>query len=65
MDEALRYVEQVLTVDPEFGTETSTPGIWIAPLVFQDPTSTGIQAASIFYRFDDVTVYFLSMRADW
>lgn len=64
MDEALRYVEMVLTVDPGFGLRTKTPGIWIAPILFGD-TSTGVQAASIFYTFSDTHVRFLSIRADW
>lgn len=64
MDEALRYVEAVLAVDPEFGIKVDEQGVWIAPIVFSD-TSTGTQAATIFYRFDDTTVYLLSMRADW
>jgi hypothetical protein len=64
MDEALRYVEQVLTVDPEFGLETATPDVWVAPIVFAD-TTTGVQAASIFYTFTDTHVRYLSIRADW
>lgn len=64
MDEALRFVEQVLTVDPQFGLKPSTLGVWIAPIVFAD-TTTGVQAASIFYTFSDTHVRYLSIRADW
>jgi hypothetical protein len=64
MDEALRYVEMVVTVDPEFGIKADERGVWLAPIMFGD-TSSGIQGATIFYAFDDVNVYLLSMRADW
>jgi hypothetical protein len=64
MDEVLRYVEKVLALDPEFGLPTEVPSIRVAPIVFPGPTSSGAQAASIFYTFDDEHVRFLSMRRD-
>jgi hypothetical protein len=65
MDEALRFVEQVLSTTPDFGLSTRTLGIWVAPLVFLDGTSSGAQGASIFYTFDDRVVRLLSIRADF
>jgi len=65
MDEAIRYVEEVLKTAPEFGLQTATPAVWVAPVVFSDGTTSGAQAASIFYTFDDERVRFLSIRRDW
>jgi hypothetical protein len=65
MDEAMMYVEAVLKTDPEFGLQTVTPAVWVAPIVFPAETSSGAQAASIFYTFDDERVRLLSMRRDW
>jgi hypothetical protein len=65
MSEALRYVEKVLALDPEFGIQTKMPLVWVAPMVFHAPTSSGAQGASIFYTFDDERVRCLSIRRDW
>ncbi|HEV7938844.1 MAG TPA: hypothetical protein VGP18_12590 [Solirubrobacteraceae bacterium] len=65
MDEALRYVENVLKVAPEFGLRTDEPLVWMAPIVFPGLTSSGAEAASIFYTFDDERVRCLSIRRDW
>jgi hypothetical protein len=65
MDEALRYVESVLAVDPEFGLPTVEARIRIAPMVFVRGTTSGATAASIFYSYDDEYVDFLSIRVDW
>jgi hypothetical protein len=65
MDEVMMYVEAVLRTDPEFGLQTSTPTVWVAPIVFPGETTSGAQAASIFYTFDDARVRLLSIRRDW
>lgn len=65
MDEAIRYVEHVLSLSPDFGIRTKTLSIWVAPVVFREPTSSGTAAASIFYTFDEKLVRLLSIRADW
>jgi hypothetical protein len=65
MDEAMMYVEAVLRTDPEFGLQTATPPVWVAPIVFAGETTSGAQAASIFYTFDDERVRLLSIRRDW
>jgi hypothetical protein len=65
MDEAMMYVESVLRTDPEFGLQTAAPAVWVAPIVFPGETTSGAQAASIFYTFDDERVRLLSIRRDW
>lgn len=65
MDDALRFVEEVLSVTPTFGLRTRTCGIWIAPVIFWRPTTSGFEGASIFYAFDDQVVDLLSVIGEW
>ena len=65
MDDALRYVEQVLAVSPDFGIRSSRAlNVWVAPIVFYKMTTSGATKASIYYTFDDTIVRLLSIRAD-
>jgi hypothetical protein len=62
LDEALRYVEHVISNYPERGLPTAYPGVRVIPLVLADATGSLIPIkASLFYIFDD-TVHVLSIK---
>lgn len=60
MDEAFRYLDWRLGMDPRSGIQTSVPGLWVAPL--RVPSDTGMVRASVFYTFTEERVHYQAIR---
>ena len=62
LDEAMRYVEHVISNYPEQALPTAYPGVRVIPLIL--PASRGLMPieASVFYIYDDDQAHVLSIK---
>ena len=61
VDEAMRYLEFVVSQRPQYGLATDYPGVFVAPLNL--PRADGTTGSySVFYTFDDERSYVMSIK---
>jgi hypothetical protein len=62
LDDAMRYVEHVLSETPEVGFPTAFPGVHVAPIVLPVAGSLIPLEVSIFYIWDATETICLSIK---
>lgn len=62
VDEARQYIEELTRFHPEQGLPTDYPGVRLVPVVLPVGGSLMPLEASVFYIYDDQSVYVLSIK---